>query len=83
MATKTTYFLYSCCILTHNFRFLHALGLITLSIMFFDKNDLYLIFKIRMVTANTKIKTFFYACELYIKNNICLNLKNRLGNTAD
>ena len=41
---------------------LYDLELINVSVMFFDKNDLYLTFKFRMVT-DKKIKRF-YASEL-------------------
>ena len=54
MTAKSTSFLYLCCTLTHNFRFLHDLELINLSIMFLDKNDLYLNFKFKLITANTQ-----------------------------
>ena len=50
MAAKTTSFLYFCCTLTFNFRFLHDLELINISVKFFVKNDFYLTFKFRMVT---------------------------------
>ena len=42
MAAKTTSsFLYFRCALTHIFQFLHDLGCINLSVMFFDKNDIF------------------------------------------
>ena len=54
MAAKTTSFLYLCCTLTHNFRFLHDFELIDFSVTFLHKNDLYLAFKFKMVTTNTQ-----------------------------
>ena len=51
MAAKTTYFLYFCCKLLHDFWFLHDFELIN-CLMFNDQNDLYLTFKFKMVAAN-------------------------------
>ena len=58
MAVETSSFLYFSFTLRHNFRFLHYLELINLSVMSLDKKDLYLTLKFRMVT-NTQIKAFF------------------------
>ena len=84
MAAKTTSFLYFHCTLTLNFRFLHDLELINLSVMFFDENDVYLTFKFRMVT-DKKSKCVFMHLNYNIKKTYLFNrnLKNRLGNTAD
>ena len=72
MAAKTTYFLYFCYKLLHDFCFLHDFVLINLCLMFFDQNDLYLTFKFYMVTANTGIKAFFMQVNYNIINNFCL-----------
>ena len=64
MTAKTTSFLYFCYKLLHDFWFLHDFELINLCLMFFDQNDLYLTFKLKMVTADRQIKVFFYAREL-------------------
>ena len=40
--------------------------------MFFDQNDLYLTFKVKMVTVNTQIKTIFMHVNYNIINDICL-----------
>ena len=72
MAAKTTSFLYFCYILLHDLWFLHDLEFINVCLMFFDQNDLYLTFKFKMVTANTKIKAVFMHVNYYIINNMCL-----------
>ena len=46
--------------------------LIDLCLMFFDQNDLYLIFKFKMVTANAQINAVFMQMNYNIINNICL-----------
>ena len=72
MAAKTTSVLYFCYIFLQDFWFLHDLELINLCLIFFDQNDLNLIFKIKMVTGNTLIKAFFMHVNYNIVNNICL-----------
>ena len=63
MTAKTTSFLYFCYKSFHDLWFLHDLELINLFLLFFEQNDLYLTFKVKMVTANSQI-IFFYAREL-------------------
>ena len=72
MAAKTTSFLYFCYKLLHDFWFLHNFEWKNLCFMFFDQNDLYLIFKFKMVTPNRQIKVFFMHVNYNIINNICL-----------
>ena len=67
MATKTTFFLYLCYKLLHDFWFLRDFEFISLSLMFFDQNDLYLTFKFKIVTANRQIKVFFMHVNYNIK----------------
>ena len=67
MAAKTTYILYFCYILLHDFWFLHDLELINLCLMFFEQNDLCL-----MVTANTHLKAVFMHENDNVINNMCL-----------
>ena len=54
--------------------------LIHLCLVFFDKNDLYLTFNIKMVTANTQKKAVFIYHKQHLINK---KLKNRLRNMAD
>ena len=72
MAAKTTSALYFCYILLYDFWFLHDSELINLCLMFFDRNDLCLTFKFKMVTANTHIKAVFMHVNYIVINNICL-----------
>ena len=72
MTTKTKSFIYFCYKLLHDFWFLHDWGLINLCLMFFDKNDIYLTFKFKMVNTSTQIKAFFMHLSYNIINNICL-----------
>ena len=73
MATKTTYICsIFCYILLQDFWFLHDLELIILCLMFFDQNDLYLIFNFKMVIANTQMKAVFIHVNYNIINNIYL-----------
>ena len=68
MAAKTTSLLYFCFKLLHDFWFRHDFEL------FFDQNG---------YRQNTN-KSVFMHVNYNIINNICnVNLKNRLGNTAD
>ena len=69
---KNTFFQYLCYTLTCNFRFLHDLELINLSVMVLDKRWPLLTFKFRMATANTHIKAFFMNLNYNIKNSTCL-----------
>ena len=69
MTAKTTYVLYFCYILLHDFLFLHDLELINLCLMFFDQNDLCLKFKFKMVSANTHIKAVFMHVNYTVINN--------------
>ena len=43
--------------------------------MFLDKNDLYLSFKFRMVTANTQIKAFEMHLNYTIKNTFLMEIQ--------
>ena len=61
----------------------HDLELMNLSVMFLDKNDLYLTFKFKMVTGNTQIKAcFMHLNYIYtIKNSTCLMVIQNIDRT--